>query len=131
MLRAGVGISQGKRGRGAAFEAASRAMARAGGEKAQLCFCFATPDHHGELPTVLAAVREITQAPHVVGCAGAGILTGDGEIEGESAVGVLCAGGELSARPFLLRDLDAADEWRELGSRMREARGDVLVTLLG
>src|SRR5262252_3174612 len=132
MLRAGVGISRDKRGRAAAFEAASRAMARAGGQAAQLCFCFATPDHHAELPTLLPAVREITQAPHVIGCAGAGVLTSDGEVEGESAVGVLVAsGGEMRTWPFLVRDGESADEWHDVEARLRETSGQVLITLLG
>src|SRR5262249_8716839 len=124
MLRAGVGISRDKRGRAAAFEAASRAMARAGGQAAQLCFCFATPDHHGELPTLLPAVREITQAPHVMGCAGAGVLTSDGEVEGESAVGVLVAsGGDIKTWPFLLRDSESNAEWQEVATQLRESSG--------
>lgn len=127
MLRAGVGISRDKRGRAAAFEAASRAMSRSGGGKADLCVCFATPDHHAELGALLPAVREITQSPHVVGCAGAGVLTSDGEIEGESAVGVLVAsGGGIESRPFLVRD---GEDWSEIESQIRGA--ETVVALAG
>src|SRR2546429_397633 len=71
MLRAGVGITHDKRGRAAAFEAASRAMARAGEAPADLCLCFATADHRGDLPPLIAAIRAITRARHVAGCTGA------------------------------------------------------------
>src|SRR5438270_14047062 len=94
MLRAGVGITHDKRGRAAACEAASRAMARAGETPPDVCLCFATPDHRGELAPLIGAVREITRARHVVGCTGGAVVTQDGEHEGESAVGVLVASGE-------------------------------------
>jgi small ligand-binding sensory domain FIST len=103
MLRAGVGVSRDKRGRAAAFEAASRAMARAGSEPARLCLCFATPDHRAGMGSLLGAVGQITRAPHVVGCSAAGVLTGEGELEGDSSVGVLVASGPtLEARPLLV-----------------------------
>src|SRR5262245_50464229 len=111
MLRAGVGLTHERRGRTAAFEAASRAMARAGLTRAELCLCFATPDHQPDMPSALAAIRQITQAPQVVGCTGGGILTSEGEHEGQSALGVLVASGdELRVRPFLVQTLEASED---------------------
>jgi small ligand-binding sensory domain FIST len=67
-----------------------------------------------------------------MGCAGAGVLTSDGEVEGESAVGVLVAsGGEIKTWPFLLRDSESSDEWHDVETQLRETSGQVLITLLG
>jgi len=78
MIRAGVGQSQQQATRQAVEEAARQALARAG----------------------------ISQADCVVGSSGAGVLTGEGEIEGRGGVVVLVVASDaIIGRPFIFEPL--------------------------
>lgn len=118
MIWAGSGMSSGKESRRAAREAARASLSSAGLQRAGLVFIFATADHAGQYPAMLEAVREATGCGNLVGCSGAGVLTGEGEIEGERGVAVLSlAADRITAAPFLVQNLRGRDReaGREIG----------------
>lgn len=132
MIWAGSGLSATKDPRRAALEAARASMASAGLQRAGLVFMFATADHARQYPAMLEVVREITGCGNLVGCSGAGVLTGEGEIEGERGVAVLSlATDRATAAPFLVHNLKGRDRdaGREIGRLCRPymTGGSVLV----
>ena len=112
MLKAGVGQSSQSDTRAAVEEAARRAMEGLPDGNADLTLLYATVDHAGTLEPELTALHQMTGTRNTVGCSGLGILTGDGEIEGESGVAVMVlASDTVRARPFVrdsLKENDAA-----------------------
>ena len=121
MLKAGVGQSTTRTTSRAIEEAAGQAMARAGIDKADLALVFFTVDHVANGQDLTSTLRLITKTDQVVGCSAAGILTGEGEIEGEAGVAVLVlASDSMNARPFLIQPL------RE---RESEVGGEIIQTL--
>ena len=106
MISAGVGQSQQQSTGRAVEEAASRAMARAGISRADLAMIFFTADHAGRERELTASLSGIVGTDCVVGCSGAGVLTGEGEIEGSSGIAVLAiASDEIVGRPFIFEPL--------------------------
>jgi len=134
MIWAGSGLSQQSDGVRAAEEAASAAMSASTMKKAGLVFFFATADHADKYPEMLAAVRRRTGCGNLVGCSGAGVLTSEGEIEGEEGVAVLALGADHAAAvPFLVQNLKSRDReaGREIGRLVAPYRkGDSLLVLL-
>jgi small ligand-binding sensory domain FIST len=134
MIWAGSGLSQEANPIKAAEEAAKAAMSLAGLERAGLVLFFSTADHAKRYPEMLSAVRQATGCGNLVGCSGAGVLTADGEIEGERGVAVLAlASDRATAAPFLVQGLKGRD--REAGREIGEIvmpyrRGDSLLVLL-
>jgi len=118
VIRAGTGLARGQAD-DAAIEASLRAVEEAGGSGGPLAFVFATvpgPLAHG----ALHAVRRVTGARAVVGCSGGGVLTGQGEVEGEPAVAVALLRGEgIEVAPFCLHGL--GPEGQDIGLALAEA----------
>ncbi|MBI3449206.1 MAG: FIST C-terminal domain-containing protein [Acidobacteria bacterium] len=116
-----------------AEEAASAAMAEARLERAGLVFLFSTADHAAKYPDMLASVRRITGCGNLVGCSGAGVLTAEGEIEGEKGVAVLAlASDQATAAPFVVQNLRGRDRdaGREIGDLVAPyRRGDSLLVV--
>src|SRR5882724_3897482 len=118
MIWAGSGLSAKSDGIKAAEEAAGAAMAGARLERAGLVFLFSTADHATKYPDMLSSVRRIPGCGNLVGCSGAGVLTGEGEIEGEKGVAVLAlASDQATAAPFVVQNLRGRDRdaGREIG----------------
>src|SRR3954470_4314128 len=106
MIRAGVGLSNNPATEHAAEDAAGRAMERAGIDRADLVLVFFTADHAAAAPKLADVLRRVTRSDALVGSSGAGVLTGDGEIEGHAGLAVLALAGEdLRAQPFLHQPL--------------------------
>jgi small ligand-binding sensory domain FIST len=106
MIRAGVGQSQRRSTADAVKEAALGALQVAGASRADFAMMFFTADHAGHPRELAGALIDSVGTDCVVGSSGAGVLTGEGEIEGESAVAVLAvAGDEIVARPFIFEPL--------------------------
>ena len=106
MIRAGVGQSQ-QQSTGQAVEAAARqALAHAGISRADLAMIFFTADHAGHQRELVTAVIRTVGTDCVVGSSAAGVLTGEGEIEGSGGIAVLViAGEEIIGRPFIFEPL--------------------------
>ena len=106
MIRAGVGQSQQSQTRAAVEEAARMAMSRAGISRADLALMFFTSDHATQGEELCGSLIQSVGTDCVFGSSGAGILTGEGEIEGASGVAVLAvAAEEISGRPFIFEPL--------------------------
>lgn len=105
MTRAGVGLSTTANTASAAGEAARKAVSGFGGEAADFAVVFATGEHAGNLPLLLAGVERATGTPYVAGCSGAGIIATGREVEEGPALGVLAVRSDsLRGTPFLFRD---------------------------
>jgi small ligand-binding sensory domain FIST len=114
MLLAGVGQSSSPSTDQAAQEAAKKAMTGAGISHADLVLAFSTVDHLAEYQKLVATLSNVTQTEQIVGCSGAGVLTGEGEIEGGPGLAVLVLSSDnVDTHPFLFHPLRGRD--RELG----------------
>jgi len=121
MIQAGVGYSGGGSAERAARTAAEIAMERAGLDRGDLAFVFATTDYRAAYTQLLSAVQRTTGVRHLVGCSGMGVLTTDGEFEHAPGVAVLVVKSrDLSAEPFLIRT----------GEPIREAPGQAIRRLI-
>ncbi len=110
MLKAGVGQSSRTETRAAIEEAARGAMEGLSGETADLALLYATVDHAGPLEQELTTLSLLTGTSNIVGCSGLGILTENGEIEGESGIAVMVlASDTVRARPFARESLKGND----------------------
>lgn len=119
MLRVGVGHSAKSATGPAAEEAAGLAMAAAGIGTADLALVFFTVDHLPGCPRLVAALQRLTRARQVVGCSGAGVLTGEGEIEGGPGIAVLVLAAEdVRSQPFLFHPLRERDQ--EVGTAIAQ-----------
>jgi small ligand-binding sensory domain FIST len=84
MIRAGVGQSQKQLTGQAVEEAACQAMARAGISRADLALIFFTAEHAARASELVSALARSVGTDCVFGSSGAGIVTGEGEVEGSS-----------------------------------------------
>jgi small ligand-binding sensory domain FIST len=106
MIRAGVGQSQKQATAQAVEEAASQAMARAGTSRADLAMIFFTAEHAAHPREIVASLIRSVGTDCVVGSSGAGVLTGEGEIEGRGGVAVLVVASDaMIGRPFIFEPL--------------------------
>ena len=111
MIRAGVGYSQKQATELAVEEAASQALGQAGIARADLAMIFFTADHAAHSRELAAALIRSAGTDCVMGASGAGVLTGDGEIEGGSGIAVLAwSAPEIVARPFIFEPLKGNEE---------------------
>ncbi|MGE5219053.1 MAG: FIST N-terminal domain-containing protein [Chloroflexota bacterium] len=111
MIHAGVGHSQKQATALAVEEAASQALAKAGITRADLAMIFFTSDHAGRSRELAATLIRSVGTDCVVGASGAGVLTGDGEIEDGSGVAVLAwSAPEIVGRPFIFEPLKSNEE---------------------
>jgi small ligand-binding sensory domain FIST len=103
MTHAGVGYAGEVGAEAVAWVAARQAMERAGFDRADFAFVFATTHYQAECPRLLRVVREVTGAPHLIGCSGMGVLTTDGEFETGAGAAVLALkSDDVVAEPFLV-----------------------------
>ena len=125
MIRAGVGQSQEKVTRCAVEKAAAQALSRAGISRADFAIIFFTADHAAQSSDWVTGLSETVGTDCVVGSSGAGVLTGEGEIEGGPGV-VVCvvASDTLMARPFIFEPL------RDNETNLGISFGDFLAPLL-
>ena len=106
MLRAGVGQSQQQTTAEAVREAAGQALAQAGVARADLALMFFTSDHAAHPRDLAASLIDAVGTDSVFGCSAAGVLTGEGEVEGRGGVAVLTVSGEeIVGRPFIFEPL--------------------------
>ena len=106
MIRAGVGQSQRQSTVEAVNEAAGAALANAGAARADWAMIFFTADHAGHPRELVSSLIRSVGTDCVVGSSGAGVLTGEGEIEGGHGVAVLAiAADEILGRPFMFEPL--------------------------
>jgi small ligand-binding sensory domain FIST len=120
MLLAGAGQSDHSSAEKAAEQAAAQAMTEAGLSRAQAVVLFFTAEHAPAYDTIVAKVARITGCDRIVGCSGAGVLTGRGEIEGGPGLALLALGSdEIEAEPFLFHPIRGRDLY--LASELAEA----------
>ena len=106
MIRAGVGQSQRQATADAVTEAVSLALNGAGATRADLAMIFFTADHAGHPRELVSSLLRSAGTDCVVGSSAAGVMTGEGEIEGSSGVAVLViAAEEIVGRPFMFEPL--------------------------
>ena len=106
MIRAGVGQSQKQATGEAVKEAAARALADAGVARAELAMLFFTADHAAHPRELASSLISSVGTDCVFGASGAGLLTGEGEIEGAGGIAVLViAAEEIAGRPFIFEPL--------------------------
>lgn len=111
MIRAGVGQSQAQATAEAVQEAAGQALASAGVARADLAMMFFTSDHAAHSRELASSLITSVGTDCVVGCSGAGVLTGASEIEGSGGVAVLVvAAEEIVGRPFIFEPLRGNEE---------------------
>ena len=111
MIRAGVGQSQAQATAEAVQEAAGQALASAGVARADLAMMFFTSDHAAHSRELASSLITSVRTDCVVGCSGAGVLTGASEIEGSGGVAVLVvAAEEIVGRPFIFEPLRGNEE---------------------
>ena len=111
MIRAGVGQSQAHATAEAVKEAAGQALASAGVARADLAVMFFTSEHGAHARELAASLMAAVGTDCVVGCSGAGVLTGESEIEGSGGVAVLAvAAEEIVGRPFIFEPLRGNEE---------------------
>ena len=111
MIRAGVGNSRKQATELAVEEAASQALGQAGIARADLAMIFFTADHAAHSRELAATLIRSVGTDCVVGASGAGVLTGDGEIEGGSGIAVLAwSAPEIVGRPFIFEPLKGNEE---------------------
>lgn len=127
MLHVGVGHSTNAVTGRAVEEAAGQAMGKAGLRQADLALVFFTVDHLNNAEELTSGLSRRLQTDQVVGCSAGGILTGDGEIEGGTALAVMVLSSDsLQAVPFLLhplrnRELEVGEA---IASELRSAPGE-------
>lgn len=106
MIRAGVGQSPRQGTAEAVKEATGRALANAGIARADLAMIFFTADHAAHQRELVSSLIHAVGTDCVVGCSGAGVLTGEGEIEGSGGIAVLVVEAEeIVGRPFIFEPL--------------------------
>jgi small ligand-binding sensory domain FIST len=121
MIQAGVGQSQESSTAEAAQEAASRAMSQAGISRADMAVVFFTADHASHQRELAQSLCRTLGTDCVVGSSGAGVLTGEGEVEGASSIAVLAwSAEEIVGRPFIF------EPWKGNEQKLGTTFGDFL-----
>ena len=134
MIYAGAGQSSHPVTEKAVEEAAGAAMAQAGLTKADAVVVFFTVEHAANPTSLLDNLRRVTGTDGIIGSSAAGVLTQQGEVEGNQALAVLViASDQIDSRPFLFQPLRERDA--EIGSDIAalvRARGgdDSLLALM-
>jgi small ligand-binding sensory domain FIST len=110
MIRAGVGQSTEASTEKAVDQAFAAALAQAGIRQADVALIVFTAEHLRDQERLRNAVSHASNHAVVVGSSAAGILTGDGEIEGSHGIAVLAlASDQLRAKAFLFESLRGHD----------------------
>src|ERR1044071_2782481 len=102
MIRAGVGQSQERVTQRAVEDAVAQALSRAEISRADFAMMFFTADHAAHSSELVTGLTQAAGTDCVVGSSGAGVLTGESEIEsGPGVVVCVLASDALIARPFI------------------------------
>ena len=110
MIRAGVGQSTEASTEKAVEQAFAAARAHAGVSQADMALVVFTAEHMRDRERLRNAVSHASNRAVVVGSSAAGILTGEGEVEGSHGIAVLAlAGDQLQANAFLFESLRGHD----------------------
>jgi small ligand-binding sensory domain FIST len=111
MIHVGVGHSTQSSTQTAVEQAFAAAYANAGLTQADLALVIFTADHMRDQEKLRDAVTRAAGTARVVGSSAAGILTGEGEVEGSHGVAVLAlASDRLQADAFLCESLRGRDD---------------------
>jgi small ligand-binding sensory domain FIST len=133
MIRAGVGQSTEASTEKAVEQAFAAALAQADASQADMALVVFTAEHMRDQERLRNAVSHASNQAVVLGSSAAGILTGEGEVEGSHGIAVLAlASDELQANAFLFESLRGHDA--EAGAKIaklaRPSLDSNLLTLL-
>jgi len=122
MIRAGVGQSNDSSTEKAVEQAFARAFTEAGVSRADWALVFFTAEHLRDRQRLASALQGAARTDRIIGCSAAGILTGQGEVEGSSGLAVMLGVSDaLKAEPFLFEPLRGYDA--EVGSEIAQITG--------
>ncbi len=122
MIRAGVGRSTEASTEKAVEEAFAAALAQAEIRQADMALIVFTAEHMRDQERLRDAVSHASNHAVVVGSSAAGILTGEGEVEGSHGIAVLAlASDQLQTNAFLFEPLRGHDA--EAGARIAKLTG--------
>jgi small ligand-binding sensory domain FIST len=125
MIRAGVGRSTEASTEKAVEEAFAAALAQAEIRQADMALIVFTAEHMRDQERLRNAVSHASNHAVVVGSSAAGILTGEGEVEGSHGIAVLAlASDQLQTKAFLFEPLRGHDA--EAGARVAKLTGPSL-----
>jgi small ligand-binding sensory domain FIST len=125
MIRAGVGRSTEASTEKAVEEAFAAALAQAEIRQADMALIVFTAEHMRDQERLRNAVSHASNHAVVVGSTAAGILTGEGEVEGSHGIAVLAlASDQLQTKAFLFEPLRGHDA--EAGARVAKLTGPSL-----
>lgn len=125
MIRAGVGQSTEASTEKAVEQAFAAALAHAEIRQADMALIVLTAEHMRDQERLRNAVSHAANHAVVVGSSAAGILTGEGEVEGSHGIAVLAlASDQLQANAFLFEPLRGHDA--EAGARIAKLAGPAL-----
>jgi small ligand-binding sensory domain FIST len=122
MIRAGVGRSTEASTEKAVDQAFAAALAQAEIRQADMALIVFTAEHMRDQERLRNAVSHASNHAVVVGSSAAGILTGEGEVEGSHGIAVLAlASDQLQTKAFLFEPLRGHDA--EAGARVAKLTG--------
>jgi small ligand-binding sensory domain FIST len=125
MIRAGVGRSTEASTEKAVDQAFAAALAQAEIRQADMALIVFTAEHMRDQERLRNAVSHASNHAVVVGSSAAGILTGEGEVEGSHGIAVLAlASDQLQTKAFLFEPLRGHDA--EAGARVAKLTGPSL-----
>jgi small ligand-binding sensory domain FIST len=133
MIHAGVGHSADSSTENAVGQAFAAALTHAGVTRADLAFVVFTAEHICDQEKLRNAVTRAAGTARVVGSSAAGILTGEGELEGSHGVAVLVLSSDrLQADAFLFESLRGRDDQvaAEIAKISRTHPAENLLTVL-
>lgn len=120
MIHAGVGQSSNRSTAQAAEQAVTLALNQAGIARADAVVVFFTTDHATHKEQLVETVARLSGTDKIVGSSGAGVLTGDNELEGQHGIAVLViAGDQINTNPFIFAPLRERD--LEVGGAIAQA----------
>jgi small ligand-binding sensory domain FIST len=133
MIRAGVGCSTEASTEKAVGQAFAAALAQAGIKQADMALIVFTAEHMRDQERLRNSVSHASNQAILVGSSAAGILTGEGEVEGSHGIAVLAlASDQLQANAFFFESLRGHDA--EAGAKIaklaRPSLDGNLLTLL-
>ncbi|MBF0280665.1 MAG: FIST C-terminal domain-containing protein [SAR324 cluster bacterium] len=107
MIKVGVGLSQQEDSAAAASDAAEEALTNAQLQKADWVLVFISTSHIPQADLIRKTLIEKTQCLQLAGCSGAGVLTDQNEIVGETGLAVMVgASPEIQSKAFIHRQED-------------------------
>jgi small ligand-binding sensory domain FIST len=133
MIHAGVGHSADSSTEKAVEQAFAAAFTRAGVTRADLAFVVFTAEHMRNQDKLRNAVARAAGTARVVGASAAGVLTGEGEVEGSAGLAVLVLSSDgIVAETFLVESLRGRDDQvaAEIAKTSRLHAGKNLLTVL-